>query len=259
MKKSAFISDVIFNFFTGTLFTLCVFRYLGAGFTLALVLSLPCGTLLAAAFAAYRQSKRKTIFLKRSDTAQKEKLLLHLALLSDEAKTSFFQDVFSTHSPSERKSEATLPVKRLGKLRLYTTNEFFFLHFKIHPVTADEVVALSRLKTNKPRTLFCAQIEDPAYALCEQLGIQVKTGEAVYCFLKACDALPEKYLGEESSTNKRKRRLQLWFAKGNSKRFLVAGGLVLLTSLFSPFPYYYLVFSGVLLLASILVRVLGYE
>ena len=259
MKKSAFISDVIFTFLIGALLTLCLFRYLGARFSIALSLSLPCGILLAASFAAYRQSKRKTVFLKRSDEAQKEKLLLHLALLSDEAKTDFFKEVFSAHSPSERSTEQIPPVRRFGKLRLHTPTEFYFLHFRMHPVTADEIASISRLKTGKPRTLFCAQIEDTAYALCEKLGIQVKTGAEVYCFLKSNEALPKQYLGEESADKKRKRRFQLWFSKSNSKRFLMAGALVLLTSLLSPFPYYYLIFGSLLLVAALLIRILGYE
>ena len=260
MKKSAFISDVIFTFLSGTLLTLCLFRYLGASFSIAICLSLPCGILLAAAFAAYRQSKRKTVFLKRSDEAQKEKLLLHLALLSDEAKTNFFKEVFSTHSPSERNTEQIPPpIHKFGRLRLHTPTEFYFLHFRMHPVTADEIASISRLKTGKARTLFCAQIEDSAYALCEKLGIEVKTGAEVYRFLKANEALPKEYLGEESAERKHKRRVQLWFSKSNSKRFLIAGTLVLFTSLLSPFPYYYLVFGGLLLLAALLVRILGYE
>ena len=258
MKKSAFISDVFFTFFAGTLFTLCLFRYFGAGFITALILSLPCGVLLAAAFAAYRQSRRKTVFLKRSDEAQKEKLLLHLALLSDEGKTAFFQNVFSANGFREKNTDEPTPVKRFGKLRLHTPTDLYFLHFTLRPVSADDIAAISRLKTNKTRTLLCAQIEDAAYALCEKLGILVKTGAEVYCFLKSNDALPKRYLGDESSERKRKRRLQLWFSKGNSRRFLTAGGLVLLTSFLSPFPYYYLVFGGLLLLASILVRILGY-
>jgi hypothetical protein len=39
---------------------------------------------------------------------------------------------------------------------------------------------------------------------------------------------------------------------------LVAGALVLLTSLITPFPYYYLTFGSLLLLIATLIRFFGY-
>lgn len=261
MKKSAFISDVIFTFFAGALFALCLFRYLGASFFAAVALGVVCGVLLAAAFAAYRQSRRKIVFLKRSDEAQKEKLLLHLALLSDDAKTDFFRNAFSERSPTNKPlpQDVAQPVRRFGKLRLHTPNEFYFLHFRLQPVTADEVAALSRLSTGKQRTLFCAAIEDGALALCKTLGIAVQTGDEVYRYLKQNDKLPEVYLGEPPREEKRRRRLRLCFSQDSAKRYLTAGGLLLLSSLLSPFPRYYLLFGFVLLLFALLARVLGHE
>ena len=78
MKRSAFISDIIFAFFVGFLCTLLFFRYVGIGLFPALLLSVVCGILTACATFTLLQSKRKTLFLKRSDEAQKAKLLLHL-------------------------------------------------------------------------------------------------------------------------------------------------------------------------------------
>ena len=64
MKKSAFISDLIFTFFSAALFTLCLFRYLKIGFFPALVLAILCGALASFSVGAFLQSKRRTYFLK---------------------------------------------------------------------------------------------------------------------------------------------------------------------------------------------------
>ena len=248
MKKSAFISDLIFTYLTTFLFTLCLFRYVGIKLIPSFLLALVCGVLGTVAVGAYLQSKRKELFLKKSDERLKEKLLLHLALLSDEKKTQFFQ---------ERLSSPTTPIKRFGRLRIYDDEYFYYLHFSLSPVNADDVLRFSRLKTGKQKNVLCASIEEPAQALAEKLKIEVLTGDRVFALLKSRNALPDVYLGE--TPNERKRRFTLWLSRANAKRFLVAAALTLFTALFSPFPYYYLLFGGVLLLSALFVHVFGYE
>ena len=250
MKRSAFISDLIFSFSAAFLFTLCVFRYIRLSLFTSVVLSILCGGLTAGGIGSYLQSRRRTVFLKKSDEAQKEKLLLHLAFLSDEGKTKFFLD---------RLSAENAPAKRFGRLRICTENAFYLLRFSLAPVHSDELLSFSRLKTSKEKIVLCSKIEESAYVLAERLGITIRTGEQVYTMLKSQNALPERYLSEESSEHKRKRRLKLWLSRANAKRFLVAAALLAFTALLSPFPYYYFIFSGVLLLASVFVRIFGYE
>ena len=249
MKKSAFYSDLIFTFFITALFTLCLFRYLGISLWLSFLLATVCGVLAAMGVGALLQSKRNRLFLKKSDETQKQKLLTHLALSSDEEKTSFFQTALSK---SER-------VKRFGKLRLHAESGFYFLKFRFSPVTSDEIASLSRLKTGKEKILLCNEIEAEAAQLCQQLKIRLKTGDEVYAMLKTADALPEQYLGETTPQNKRQRRLRACFAKSNSKRFLIGGALVLSTSLLTPFPYYYLLLGSLLLLTAVFIRIFGYS
>ena len=247
MKRSAFISDIIFAFFVGFLCTLFLFRYAGIALFLSLFLSTVCGILSACAIFTLLQSKRKTLFLKRSDEAQRSKLLFHLACLSDEEKTNFFLDRLSTDHP----------VKRFNRLRLTSEEHFYLIHFTFAPVTADEVAAFSRLKTNKEKVLLCSTIEDNAYALAEKLNIRALTGNEVYAMLKDANGLPDKYLCDESPDKKRKRRFELWFSRKNAKPFLTAAALTLLTAFVSPFPYYYFLSGGILLVISIAIRIFG--
>ena len=248
MKRTAFISDIIFTFLTASILTLCLFRFSGVSLWIAIALAIVCGVLTSAAIGAYLQSKRKTYFLKKSDEAQKERLLMHLACLSDEGKTKFFM---------ERLTDK--PLKRFGRLRLYTPDTFYFLRFSFAPVTSDELLPCSRLKTGKQKILLCSKIEDSAYALAEKFHIEVFTGEKVYTLLKERDALPERYSTEESKQQVRKRRLQLCCAKSNAKHFLTAALLCLITSILSPFPYYYFLCGGILLLIAVLIRIFGYK
>lgn len=250
MKRSAFISDIIFAFCAAFLFTLCLFRYLAIALLPATLLASSCGALAAISIGCFLHSKRTTFFLNKWDETRKEKLLRHLAFLSDEGKTKFFIEVLSTENS---------PAKRFGPLRIYTASHFYSLKFSYAPVNEDDLLRFARLKTGKEKILLCNKIEESAFILAKKLNIQVWSGKEVYALLKERDALPEEYLGENAATPTRKQRVRAWFSRSNAKRFLWAAILLLLTSLLSPFPYYYILFSGVLLLSSLLIRIFGYE
>jgi hypothetical protein len=246
MRKTALISDILFAFFVSGFLSLCLFRYWGAPLFLSFLLALTCGILSACAIAVILIRKRKSFFIKRSDEAQKQRLLTHLALLSDGEKTDFFKNIFDG-------------AKRVSALRLQTEENAYFLRFRFSPVTADEIASISRLKTAKEKILLCDRIDDNAMALSSTLGVRCQTAESVYALVKEKNALPDKFLGEEIPQNKRKRQLKTAFSKSNSKRFLVSGVLILTASLLSPFPYYYLVFGCILLTIAVFVRIFGYR
>ena len=250
MKKSAFISDIIFAFFTVFLFTICLFRYYRISLLVAFLLALLCGILASGACAAYLQNKRKYHFLKKSEETIKDKFSLHLALLSDEQKTELFQKILSSEEISAR---------RVGKLRLCTNDAFYFLKFTLTPVCADDVAVFARLKTNKQKILLCLQIDDSARALCKQLHIEINTAQDVFVLAKSKNALPDQFLGDENTNQKNHRKLRLWCSKSNARRFLVSGALILLTSFLTPFSYYYIVMGSLLFIAAAFVRIFGRE
>ncbi len=248
MKKSAFISDLLFTFFTVSIFFLCLFRYLGLHMSLSLLFCILCGGIATFSVGVFSQNKRKRLHLKRFEEGRKNKLLSHLSLLSDAQKTNFFQTVLSQ----------TENVRRFSTLRLTSENTFYFLKIRFSAVTADEIARLSRIKTSKQKILLCNLIDEDAITLCETLGVRVWTGNEIYDLVKSANALPETYLGEPTPKDKRKIRLRVCFSKRNARRFFVGGALLLLTSLITPFPYYYLLFGSILLVTAVCIRIFGY-
>ena len=274
MKKLAFISDLIFTFFVGFLFTACFFRFLRVSLVLALLLSAICGGLLTCAVAALLHSRRKKFFLKKADLETKDKLLLHLALLPEKDVTDYFLEYFqkaaaqsaqeTTHTKTDSRpstpSIKTEPksIIRQEHLQISVDKERYFLHFRFAPVTADDVAVVFRLQTQENKILFCAQIDAQAKALCDKLHIKTHTGEEVYTLLKQADALPSAYLG---STEKKRKlfKPKLWFAKANARRFLSSAALLLFLAQLTPFFYYYLIFGIILLSSAVVIRIFGYE
>lgn len=249
MRKSAFISDLFFAFFSSFLFSVCLFRYWGLSLFLALFIGIVCGSLIAASIAAILLSKRKNFYLRKSDEQKKEKLLLHLALLSEDKVNELFQSLLLGESP----------LKKTGKLRLSDNEHVYFLSFRLTPVNADDIAKYARMKTSKEKILLCSGIEEKAKVLCERWNIAVQTEEEVYLLFKKQNKLPQHFLGEKLQKGKPTRKLQLWFAKKNGKSFLVCGSMLLLISFLTPFPYYYLLFGGSMLLTSAFIRIFGHE
>ena len=69
----------------------------------------------------------------------------------------------------------------------------------------------------------------------------------------------EKQRPAQKAAPKKKKRLRAWFAKSNSRRFLLGGTLILLTSLITPFPLYYIILGSALVLSAVFVRIFGYR
>lgn len=254
MKKIAFISDLIFTFCVSFLFTACFFRFLRLSLVAALALSALCATLVTCAMAAWLNARRKKFFLKKADAEAKEKLLTHLALLPDDKLTDYFFDYFTILSAQP---QADCAPKQRGNLQLSAGDKVYFLHFRFAPATPDTVAEVFRTETEQTKVLLCGSIDTQAQALCKKWNIQTRTGDEVYAALKQANALPAVYLGDTGKQPKPK--LKLWFAKRNARRYLTSAALIFLLAQLTPFFLYYLIFSVLLLLTAILVRVLGYE
>ena len=277
MKKSAFISDLLFAFGVVFLPALCLLRYrrlpLWAAFTLAAML----GVLAALAVFLYLHQKREKLCLEKQDRETKEKLLLHLALQSPDKILDGFADFFSSHdetgapkdSPEgaagdgpagapKNTARSAAAQKRKNAPCVRTEQGEFYPVFSLCPLDADRVVPLLCGKKQAEKYLLCNELTEEAEKLCLRFGVRVIKGNDVYRMLKKGNALPEHYLGEDALP-KKKRKKELWFAKSNSRRFLFGGALILLTSLITPFPYYYLLSGSLLIISAVFVRIFGYR
>lgn len=253
MKKSAVYSDLIFAFLIAALPALCYLRFL----RLPLALSILCATLVGGAVAtltALRLSrKREGVFLKRSERIAREKLALHLAIL-----------------PPRECAELLLPHAKtiLGEGEwecLFEGNDCFFkseeavalCRFQAAPLSLDDTLAIVRYSTKKKKLLLCEDCTGETKGFLAQLSIERKEIGEIYAALKKENALPQAMLGERVFDKPRKRRMAVYFARSNSRRCLVSGALLLLSSLIVPFPLYYRIFGGILLLCALLLRLYG--
>ena len=256
MKKSAYYSDIIFAFLLAFLFSVCLLRYLKVGLLPALLCAVLFG--LSAGLLASRllQKKHDSVLLKKREETEAEKLALHLALLSPAKQVAFFLPRVELFADG-----FLLPFVRRPKRSPFIEGETAvgFFRFGLEPVSADCLLPVVTAKTEKAIYLFCNDLTTEAARWCTRFSVRAVTIGGVYKTLKEKGALPESYLKSGVLAAKKKRKFRLWLSKQNASRFLTAGALVLLSSLISPFPYYYLAFAFLLLTSALCLKLFGFE
>lgn len=253
MRKSGYLSDLIFAFSAIFLPLLCFLRYR----KLSLPLALATAALFAAGvcflLAAFFHKRYDGKKLKNAEKKEIEMLTLHLALLSREEQTAFFAE----RAAYILKSEYVQTVRKDGNLFLETQEHAAYCLFSVSPARANDALPLLVYSTEKEPVLLCNATDQEADGFLERFRLRVLRAEEIYLRLKADGLLPERYKSEKAFEKKKKRKRELWLQKKNARPFLKGGALILTASLFTPFPYYYLIMGCALTAASVLIRIFG--
>lgn len=129
----------------------------------------------------------------------------------------------------------------------------YFLLFRLEKVTADElrpaVVAAGRQKFALGGA-FTAEAEKLAAAF----GVELWDAEKVYALVQGAGAMPDPLFAPPPAP---KRKLAFRLRRAAWRGYAFSGGFLLLFSLWTIFPIYYLVSGGLLLAAAVLVRLFG--
>ena len=246
MKKLAYLSNTLFAGLFAFYLSLWFFRLQEVNFFVALVLSVICALLTVLGIGAFLRAKHEKYTLKRKDEKLQNKLLPHLCLLTPEKATALILSALENTGQYQN-------LRLWGKRRIVCDSACFYVQFTFTPITADIVASFGRLNTRKKKLLLCYRIDDEGKALCPLLNIEVVSTQNLYFLLKSQKLLPERFLGDTP----KKPPLRLAFSKSNAKRFLWAGGLLILSSFLTPFSTYYLIFGIVLLALALVVRLFG--
>lgn len=227
-------ADTVFFFACSWLLSLCILRYFRIRMWLALILCTVLSLSVGATVFLLLYKSRKKKFLLAQDREEKDKLMLHLALSSLEENKKLFAPVLN-------KGERT------------------YLLFSMQPLSADTLAEkIRRCPKDQRFTVFCNTLSPEARKLCEDFGITAVEGGEVYAKLKAANGLPQTYICAEKKKRGVKEKLKVSFHKKNSRSFFFSGAALLILSLFSFFPVYYIISGCLLVLTAIVVRIFGY-
>ncbi len=242
------IADALFYAVCAGLLTLGLLRYfrvpLAAAIPLAVGFFLATGCILTLIFYARRKKK---LFTKR-EREEREALMLHLALEKEERVRAALLAAFLADGKSAHCSADGVDVD--GKLVIPL--------FTMQPVSADDVARLLRAHGNAPFTLACNALTPEAEKLLLSFGRDTMCADEIYTLFTRTGTTPSPLICGEIPRKTARQKLRRTFAKENARPFFVSGALLLIMSLFTLFPTYYLITGGILLCSSALIRALGY-
>lgn len=269
MRKSAYLSDLAFAFCAAFLPALCFLRFKRIPLLWSAALAGLFGAGITLAVAATMKKRNCARTLKAKDQRETEKLALHLAMLSPTKQTDFFAERAKAvlSEPLKREGqplpyESAVDTQQDGNIDqrsrrfLETENFVGYCRFRAAPLSADDTLPIVAHSTDKIPVLLCNALTEDGKSLLNRFGIRAVTIEEIYLKLKTAELLPTEYKSEAAFA-KRKIRIFSGFTKQNARPFFTGGALILISSLFSPFPYYYLVFGIGLMAAAALIKILA--
>ena len=277
MKKSAALSHIFFAFCFCFLLFACFFRYLRLNLALTLLFAFALAFLAAALLAAVLGRKREKFLFSARAEREKQSLALYLSLSSSKTAVALLSSAFpELLSPSKEKlrqigenlfvlSEESLPGAAKENERTDHTGKTAFFSFSSEPLSVPAAeTALRTLKNvfsendeqEARAVFFCVSAKDEAAALFRRFRVQCITLDEIFEKTKTADLLPAE-IADLSAVSKKKKLLSEKITKKTSKSLLVSSAILLFTSLFSPFPYYYRAIGLLLLALSLAVRLLA--
>ncbi len=240
-------SDTFFIFCTAFLLFFCIFRFYAQALWAAVLFALFAAAALAFLCHILLKKRRNKRCAARKDREERQKLSFHLALDTPEHNLSRIAAALARKTGEDAK---------MGKESISTPEGEYFLRFSLEPTTADELVPVVRAQ-GQDKTVLSNSFTKDAEKLADAFGIGRMDADEVYLLLKETDNLPEQYIMGSRMKKSLKNGLLRRLGKKSARGYLLAGVSLLLFSLISIFPVYYIVAGGLMLAAAVLVRIFG--
>lgn len=250
MKNFRFALAADLFFYSSCAFVLClsILRF----YRMPLWLALICSAAVALAVGGlifllmYRSVNKKLLSKKQRE--EREALLLHLTLEKPERVRAALLSAYCADGKNAHCEREVLSVDGVPLVPLFT----------MEPVGADEIARLLREFGKTPFCVVCNALTPEAEKLLASFAIQAVRGEEVYALFSRTNTLPEPLICGEIPRKTVKQKLRRSFSKSNARPFFVSGSLLLVMSLFTFFPLYYVISGGILLICAVAVRLFGY-
>ena len=252
MKKTALFSDTIFIFIAVSLPLLCFLRYFRYSMLVSVLVSVLIGGAICALFLAITNKKTGKTELKKREEKEMEELLFALGLMPKKRLAELFLAAFL-------KTDDKAILKRYASVYAIQSGEWIsFPLFPLSAVTVDDVANVCKIKTSKRKKILVGKATDQARLLCKKMGIPLLCDAEIYKFFKETEVKVPS-VDTPNPLDKKQRRKHTILLKRNAKQFCYGGIILLITSLFTPFRYYYLIIGCAMMICALLLRIFGHE
>ena len=268
-------SDTIFVFSTAFLLFFCIFRFYLRGLWAAMLCALAAGGAAGVLFFFFLRARRRKKHSSEGEKAEIGKLAFHLAMDSPEHNAELIAKCLSSGHGRTQGSEgenkprsessaaepgaapaAPVPYAQIRGGRIDTESGSTFLKFQFEAVTADELSPVIRAE-GEQKTVLGAAFTDEAQKLAAAFGVTLKDAAEVYSLVKESGCMPETLISPPEQKGGFRTKFAFRVRKSAWRGYLFSGVFLLLFSLFTIFPVYYVVSGGILLAIAAAVRFLG--
>ena len=252
MKNFPLWADTVFAFLSLLLFGFCLLRFslpAGGAFAIALVAAAGGATLLHL-FLRRRSRKRGRNERERDEIRQ---LSLHLALDTPAHNADLLVESLNALHGEENKGTYT----KICDNTLRRGEETAFLNFRFEPLTADELCPILRETGHK--TVYASDFTQEARSLAEAFGVTLRDAEQVYELVHESGHMPQTLLAPPRHKLTFREKLSARLHKKYWRGYALSGSMLLLFSLVTVFPLYYVIAGGLLLAFAAFVRFFGKE
>ena len=250
MKNLPLWTDTIFTFFVVFLLSFCLLRFsIGAGGALALALVLSASAAVLLHLFLRRRRRKKGI-----DECEKDevhKLAIHLALDTPAHNADLIAKSLNALHGQQNGDTYT----EIADDTLQCGQQTAFLKFRFGAVTADEICPILREKGQK--TVFASDFTEEARSLAQAFDVKLLEAKDVYKLVSESGCMPQTLLAPPAHKTSFKEKLSRRISRTSWRGYALSGAMLLLFSLVTVFPLYYIISGGILLSFSAVIRFFG--
>ena len=250
MKKIdlTLVADCAFYGFAAWFLSIGLLRYFRMQLTPAAILSSLISFSVTGVVFLLSYHRRLKKRLSKKETEAQEALLLHLALEKEERVRAALLTAFLADKKTAQCQDDAL----------FVDGALCIPRFTMQPLSADEVARILRAHGQKSVKILCNSLTPEAEKLAASFGIEIMRKNEIYSLFTRTETIPSPLILAELPRKSIKRTLRRIVSKKSARPFFTSGILLLIMSLFTFFPVYYLVSGTVLMLLAVTVRSFGY-
>lgn len=269
-------SDTVCLFLCLLLFFFAVFRF-SLPLWAALLIAFAASGAAAALLFLFLRARRKKRHASEGEKAEIGRLVFHLAMSAPETNAALLAKCLNaaaqkngadgaaaqppdapadTNAPADAEGDrAPLPYRAKKDAVLFEKGRAL-VRFRFEKVTADELSPLVRAKEER-KAVFAGAFTDEAKKLADSFGLRLVEAPEVYTLVKESGCMPDPLLAPPKPRGGFLQKLRAGVHRRAWRGYAFAGVSLLLFSLLTIFPVYYIVSGSILLTLALLVRFFG--
>lgn len=271
-------SDTVCLFLCLLLFFFAVFRF-SLPLWAALLIAFAASGAAAALLFLFLRARRKKRHASEGEKAEIGRLVFHLAMSAPETNAALLAKCLNAaaqkngadgaaaqppdapadanaDTPADAEGGRTPLPYRAKKDAVLFEKGRALVRFRFEKVTADELSPLVRAKEER-KAVFAGAFTDEAKKLADSFGLRLVEAPEVYTLVKESGCMPDPLLAPPKPRGGFLQKLRAGVHRRAWRGYAFAGVSLLLFSLLTIFPVYYIVSGSILLTLALLVRFFG--